>query len=137
MVVSQANQRGSLRRSRRSTIALRTAEIRTVKTSGTKNGRPTTRSASKARLASSQFAAFLLSLVMQISSAAQNLFGRSIGKKTPSVVDLKFLRFLWHPRLGTSNPKTTLDSINCQCGLESEIRPEGCLSTCEFRIRHT
>ena len=24
-----------------------------------------------------------------------------------SVVDLKFLRFPWHPRLGTSNPKTT------------------------------
>src|SRR5258708_33973317 len=30
-----------------------------------------------------------------------------------SVVDLKFLRFSWHSRLGTSNPKTTLDSINC------------------------
>jgi len=30
-----------------------------------------------------------------------------------SVVDLKFLRFAWHLRLGTSNPKTTLESINC------------------------
>src|SRR5438874_855579 len=54
-----------------------------------------------------------------------------------SVVDLKFLRLSWHSRLGTSNPKTTLDSKNYQCGFESEIRPARGPSTCEFRIRHT
>src|SRR6266478_5643723 len=63
---------------------------------------------------------------------------RAFGASTQaSVVDLKFLRFSWHSRLGTSNPKTTLDSINYKCGFESEIRPEYCSGYCEFRIRHT
>src|SRR5258706_11021503 len=81
MVANQASQRGSFKRSKTSTMALRTAEMRPVNTSGTKNGRPTIRSASKARLASSQFAAFLLSVVMEISSAAQNFLGSIYRRK--------------------------------------------------------
>ena len=35
------------------------------------------------------------------------------GQARPSVVNLKFLISAWHPRLGTSNSKTTLESIDC------------------------
>src|SRR6266567_8196081 len=43
-----------------------------------------------------------------------------------SVVNLKFLISRWHPRLGTSNSRTTLESIDCKCGFESEIRSQSC-----------
>ena len=44
--------------------------------------------------------------------AAALAYGEWTTRQVTSVVDLKFLRLSWHSRLGTSNPKTTLDSIN-------------------------
>src|SRR5712675_1865812 len=45
---------------------------------------------------------------------------------TTSVVNLKLVETAWHPRLGTSNSRTTLESIDCKCGFESEIRSQSC-----------
>src|SRR5712671_3407652 len=48
------------------------------------------------------------------------MMARMAASLPDSVVNLKFLESAWHPLLGTSNSRTTRESI--ECGFESENR---------------